>query len=108
MARDRCCFTVPFDVPVAVALSQWIGVGGCGWPISCKMTCIFFASCAFGNGALSYASAADAAVSFNEVHKEQIAPFNFIACPFFGAELMKLCPPAVLFAPGSFMCDASE
>ncbi len=45
---------------MAVALSMWIGVGGCGCPISCKMRGMTYASWVLMNNVPSSASAANA------------------------------------------------
>ena len=46
---------------VAVALLQWIGVGGCGCPSSYKLSLTMLDSFAFMNSAPSSSSAANAA-----------------------------------------------
>ena len=107
-SRDCFCFTAPFVVPVAAVLSQWTGVGGCGWPISSDVDHVSLASCAFRKRTPNLAFSVDAATSFNIVHNEHAVPFNFIACLSFGTELGKQWPLAVLLASGSFMWEASE
>ena len=37
-------FTVPFTIPVAVAMLKCIGVGACRCPISCKVSLMVMAS----------------------------------------------------------------
>ena len=36
MALDRRCLTVLLAMPAANELSVWMGVAGCGWPISMR------------------------------------------------------------------------
>ena len=36
--RERCFLTVSFAMPTAVALSQWMGMGGCGCPIPASVS----------------------------------------------------------------------
>ena len=63
MLHDRCLLTVLFAMPAAVALSQCMGVDGCGWPSSSSVSLIIFASFVFKNIAPNSASAADAATN---------------------------------------------
>ena len=60
MIRDRCLLTVLFAMPAAVALSQCMGVGGCGWPSSLSVSLVIFAYFISNNIAPNTASAADA------------------------------------------------
>ena len=60
MLLDHCFLTVSLAIPVAVMLSQYMGVGGCLWPISSRVILIILPSLAFMNSAASSASAADA------------------------------------------------
>eukprot|EP00957_Ditylum_brightwellii_P212183 15367048-Ditylum_brightwellii.AAC.2 len=60
MALDLCCLMLLLMIQCVVELSTWIGVGGWGWPISVRATCIAAASFAFSTNAPSSASAADA------------------------------------------------
>ena len=71
---NLCIFIVPFTIPVAVALSQCIGVGGCGCPSFRQVSLTILDSFAFRNIAPIYASAADAATFFSIWHKVNIAP----------------------------------
>ena len=52
-------------MPVAVALSQWIGVGGCGCPSYRNMRLMVLASLEFRNSAPSSDSAADFCEKFD-------------------------------------------
>ena len=55
--------TVSFAIPTAGALSQWIGVGGCGCPISASVRRNTRPSFMFNNNAPNSASAADYATN---------------------------------------------
>jgi hypothetical protein len=37
IARDRCRLMVLLAIPMAVALSQYTGIFGCGWPRSSRV-----------------------------------------------------------------------
>lgn len=55
-------------MPMAVVLSTWMDVAGCGWPDSCDARPSIFTSCALRNSAPNYVSTANAATSFNVEH----------------------------------------
>ena len=55
-------------MPTTVALSQWMGVGGWGCPISAKVSRNTLPSLIFKNIAPNSASAADEAVNLRTVH----------------------------------------
>ena len=55
-------------MPTAVALSQWMGVGGWGCPISAKVSRNNIPSLIFKNSAHNYASSSDEAMNFRTVH----------------------------------------
>ena len=76
MLRDRCLLTVLFAMPASVALSQFMGVGGCGWPSSLIVNLIIFASFAFKNIAPNSASVADSVTNLRIVHSVRIGPFR--------------------------------
>jgi hypothetical protein len=76
--RDRCCLTVLFAIPTAVALSQWIGVFGCGWPNSSRVKRKIMPSLQFKKRAPSSASAAEATTKRRMAHKVKNAPFNLM------------------------------
>ncbi len=59
MDFDFCCLICLFANPYAVELSTWIGVGGCGWPISSNVVCRGTASVVFSKTAPHSASAAE-------------------------------------------------
>ena len=65
IALNLCLFTLPLTIPVAVVLSQCIGIGGCGWPNSSRVSRIIFALMAFRKSAPSSASATLAVTHFN-------------------------------------------
>ena len=65
-------------MPVAVALLQWIGVGGYGCPSSRNVSLMILASFAFKNSAPSYASAANAATNLSIWNSENITPFKWM------------------------------
>eukprot|EP00978_Attheya_sp_CCMP212_P044460 scaffold311121_cov24-Attheya_sp.AAC.1 len=65
-------------MPTAVALSQWIGVGGCKCPISVSVSRWTRPSLIFRNNAPNYDSAAEAVTNLRIVHNVKSAPFNRI------------------------------
>ena len=67
--------TVSLAIPVAVLLSQRVGVQGCLWPSSVSIGCIIFASLQLRNRAASSASAADVTTHFKMPQKVKIALF---------------------------------
>ena len=75
---DLFLSTVTFEMPVAVLLLQWIGVGDCGYPISYNVSIMILASFAFKNSAPSYASAANAATNLSIWNSENITPFKWM------------------------------
>eukprot|EP00978_Attheya_sp_CCMP212_P035284 scaffold152510_cov29-Attheya_sp.AAC.3 len=89
MGPERCFFTVSFAMPTAVALSQWIGVGGCGWSISVNVYLRTRPSFMFKNNAPNSDSAAEAATNFNIVHSVKIARFSLMGCPSTGSHPRK-------------------
>ena len=68
MDRERCFLIVSFAIPAAVMLSQCMGVAGCGWPISCKVSRIILPSLQFINNDPKSASAADATTNLSIPH----------------------------------------
>ena len=91
---DRCLFTVPFAIPVAVVLSQFIGVDGCGCPISRKMSLVIVDYFKFRNSAPSSASAADAEKFLSIWHRVNIAPLRCMGCLSCGFHPRKKVPAA--------------
>jgi len=59
MALERRCLMVRFAIPHAVELSTWMGVAGCGCPISSKAVRSAVPSFMFVNNPAVSASAAD-------------------------------------------------
>jgi hypothetical protein len=106
--HERWRFTVLFAMPTAVELSQLMGVGGCGWPISSRVSWNIVACLQFKNNAPSSASAADATTNHDIAHKVKNAPFNLIGCVGLGVHPMKKCLHAQLCAFASDKYDASE
>ena len=85
-------------MPTAVALSQCMGVGGCGWPRSSSASLIIFASFAFKNIAPNSASATDAATNLRIVQRVRIGPFRRMGRLSSGCQLRKKWPAARLLA----------
>ena len=108
MLRDRCLLTVLFAMPAAVALSQCMGVGGCGWPSSSSVSLMIFASFAFKNIAPNSASAADAATNLRIVQSVRIGPFRRMGRLSSGCQPRKKWPAARLLAFFAERYDASE
>jgi len=65
---DLCHFTVLFAMPTAVELSQCIGIGGWGCPISSSVSQKNVACLQLRNNAPSSASVADAATNRKIAH----------------------------------------
>ena len=63
MDQDRCFFTVSFEMPTAVILSQCIGVGGCTCPNYSRMVRSILPSFVLRNKVSSSASATEAATN---------------------------------------------
>ena len=98
MLHDRCRFTVLFAMPTAVASSQCMGVGGCGWPSSSSVSLVIFASFAFKNIAPNSASAADAATNLRIMQSVRIGPFRRMGQSSSGSQPRKKWPDARLLA----------
>ena len=71
-------------MPIHVVLSPCTGVCGCICPISYKVNRTIFASCAFRNNTLMYASVADAVTSLRIAHVIAMFLFSLIGVPSFG------------------------
>ena len=97
-----------FAIPTAVALSQWIGVFGWGWPNSLRVKQQIMSSLQFKKRAPSSVSAADATTNQRMAHKVKYAPFNLMGLPSLGVQPVKKWPHALLRAPDSDKYDASE
>ena len=105
---DLCRFTVLFAKPTAVELSQCIGIGGWGCPISSSVSQKIVACLQLRNNAPSYASAADATTNRKIAHNVKNAPFNLMGFVGSAFHPMKKCPHALLWALASDKYDASE
>ena len=68
VGRERCFLTVSFAMPTAVALSQWMGVGYWGCPISAKVSLNTLPYFIFKKSDPNSASAADDAMNLRTVH----------------------------------------
>ena len=104
----RCRFTVLFAMPTAVELSQCIGVGGWGCPISSSVSQKIVACLQLRNNAPSSASAADATTNRKIAHNVKNAPFNLMGFVGSAFHPMKKCPHALIWALASDKYDASE
>ena len=80
---------------------KWMGVGGCGCPISSRVSRMILASMALRKRVTSSASAADAATHFKTVDCVKMAPFNLMGHPSLGRDPRKKWPPALLQALGA-------
>ena len=108
MLRYRCLLTVLFTMSAAVALSQCMGVDGCGWPSSSSVSLITFASLAFKNIAPNLASAVDAVTNLRIVQSVRIGQFRRTGCLLSCCQPRKKCPAAQLLAFFDEIYDASE
>ena len=95
-------------MPTAVELSMCMGVGGCGWPNSCRVRRMILASFAFRKSAPSSASAADAATNLSKLQRTWIAPLSAMGLPSSGIDPKKKYPAARLLALGALKYEASE
>jgi len=105
---DLCHFTVLFAMPTAVELSQCIGVGGWGCPISLSVSRKIVACLQLRNNAPSSASAADAMTNRKIAHNVKNALFNLMGFVGSAFHPMKKCPHALLWVLVSDKYDASE
>ena len=108
MLLDRCFLTVSLAIPVAVMLSQCMGIGGCLCPISYRVILMILPSLVFMNNAASSASAADATTNFRIPHMMNIAPFNLIGLPFSDTLPINNSPAILLVARDSERYGAFE
>ena len=65
-------------MPTAAALLQWMGVGGCGCPISSKVSLNTLPCFMFKNNAPNSASAADEATNLRAAHNVWMALLRHI------------------------------
>ncbi len=108
MAWDCCCLIVLFAMPTAVALLQWTGIFGCGWPRSLRVSLKIIPSWQVRNNAPSLTSAANASTNQKNEHSVWKAPINLMGFPSIGKDLMKKWPHAMLQAFGLLKYDASK
>ena len=106
--RDRCCLTVLFAMLTAVALSQWMGVLGWGWPMLAKVCRKIIAAWQLWNNALSSASAADATTNCMTIVLMWKAPYKTMGSLSLGINPMKKCLHGRLRAPGAERYNALE
>ena len=97
-----------FAIPLAVLLSQCMGVAGCLWPSSDRMRRMILPSRALRNRAPSPAYAADVTTIFSIPQLTKMAPLIKIGCPALGMSPRKKYPPMRLRARDSERYDASE
>ena len=95
---NLCLFTVLFAMPVAVALSQWIGVGGCEYPSYRNVSLMILDYFLFRNSAPSSASASDATINLSIWHSVNITPLRCMGCLSCGLRPRKKCSAARILA----------
>ena len=88
-AARSLSFTVLFAMTAAVALSQCMGVGGCGWPSSSSVILMIFAYFAFKNIAPNSSSAVDAATNLRIVQSVRNGPFRQMGQSSSGSQTRK-------------------
>ena len=108
MLCDRCRFTVLLAMPATVALSQCMGVGGCGWPSSSSVSLMIFAYFIFNNIAPNTASAADAETNLRILQSVRSGSFRRMGRLSSGCQTRKKWPAAQLLAFLAEIYDASE
>jgi hypothetical protein len=108
MEREHWRLTVLFAMPTAVELSQWIGVGGWGCPISSSVSLNIEACLQLRNRAPSLALAAEATTKHKMAHKVKNAPFNLMGLVGLARQPMKKWPQALLWALASNRYDVSK
>jgi hypothetical protein len=97
-----------FAMLTVVELLQLTGVGGCGWPISSRVSQNVVACLPFKHNVTSSASSADVATNSNIAHKVKNAPLDLTGCVGLGFHPMKKCPHAQLCAFALDIYDVSE
>ena len=95
-------------MPVAVALSQWIGVGGCGCPSSRNVSLMILDYFLFKNNALNYTSAANSEKFLSIWHSVHIYSFRWMGYLSCGFHPMKKCLDSRICAYLSDKYDASD
>jgi hypothetical protein len=94
MDQERCRFTVLLVIPTAVELSQFMGVGGRGWPISSSISQKIMACLQFRKRAPSSSSAADATMNSKIEQRVKNSPFILMGVVASGFHPMKKWPHA--------------
>ena len=87
---------VPLSMPAVVALSQYMGVGGCRWLSYAKVSQIDCPSLTFTNIAPNSASTAGNSKHVNMMQRVKHAPLSVMGSPSLGTEPRKKCPDARL------------
>ena len=96
---DHLFLTELFLIPDEFALSQWVGIGVCGWPSSCKVMQNIRSSFSFMKISPNSSSIAYDDTILRMVQRVNKAPlrqkgeFSFGVCP------RNKCPDDQLFAP---------
>ena len=83
MARERCCFMVWLEIPLAVELPVCTGVGPWGWPMSFKVFQITSLSFVLTKRAHSSSLASEEAMCLR-------IPLGLSMAPFFVSGLLSL------------------
>ncbi len=96
MARDLCRLMVLFAMRMAIALSQWTGIFGCGWSRSLRVSLKIIPSWQLRNNAPSLASAADITTNRKIKHSVWKAPLSLMGFSSTGKDSMKKWPHALL------------
>jgi hypothetical protein len=108
LAQDRCRLMLLFAIPTAVALSQWTGIFGCGWPRSSRVSLKTTPSWQLRYNASSLASSANATTYHKIEHSVWKAPCSLMGFPSIGKDPMKKWLHALLRAIGSLEYNAAE
>ena len=83
---------MPFEIPVAMAVSQCIGVGVCGCPSYSKASIMILDYFLFRNSDPISASSADAVTNLSIWHRVNISPLMCMGCLSCGFHLRKNFP----------------
>ena len=108
MECEHCFLVVPLEMPAAVLLSQWMSVGGCGWPSSSNVNLMMRPSFTFIKSAPNSTSAADDATNFKMMQRLKIVPLIVMGYPSLGNEQRKKFPDSQHLKFFAKSWDASE
>ncbi len=108
MAQDLCHLLVVFAILTAVALSQWTGIFGCGWPRSLRLSLKIILSWQFSNNAPISALAANATTNRKIKHSVWKALLSLMGFPLIHKDTMKKWPHALLRAFALLKYNASK